>query len=101
MTAKQSDQSIKWYLEYDPGEKVKKHAPGHDPAYVTEWNVSEKQPTIEQLQQIYNDTIFTYIAEQEQKKKDAELLQAVKEKIADKFIKDNNITSIEDLEAIT
>ena len=59
MNSKQLTKSIKWYLGYDPGELVKKATAGAGgDAIISAWDVPEDQPTMEQLEQIYNDNLL-------------------------------------------
>jgi hypothetical protein len=101
MTANILDRAIKLYLGRDPGDKVKKKTAGvGGDAEIDEWAVPENQPTIQELQQIYDDNIGVYNAEQEKVKKENEVLDAVKEKLASDYIATNNIKTLDDLEAL-
>ena len=104
MIANEYSRAIEWYLGYDPGEKVQKRSwkeNGEFKFEITEWSITgKKQPTLAKLEEVYNDNIEAYETVEDNIKKQIELKNAVKEKIAEKFIIDNNITSIEDLEGL-
>lgn len=110
MTAQEYSQAIEWYLGYDPKEDVKKHSYKENGEFqfkITEWDVPEKEPTLEQLETVYNDNITAHELEQAKASKEKEVIEKVKDKLIkadqeyiDKKALIDSANTLEDLEAI-
>ncbi len=111
MTADKVGKAIVFYLGYNPGIKVELETAGaRGDAFIKFWDKSivKSEPTIEQLQIIYNNNIDDYNLEQAKKEKKIEIKEKIKEKLAEadqEYITKNSLIdaaeSIEDLEGIS